>query len=115
VCDVNVAEGWFTFMLVEYTQKHIVVPLKPADGTGKVNIEVDVLGKYVERSMSSVLERLARVELVLGLGDGVGGGGGGGGGGDHGRASAASDGSGSTWGALGPPGAALAQVALPRL
>ena len=80
VCDVNVAEGWFTFMLVEYTQKHIVVPLKPADGTGKVNIEVDVLGKYVERSMSSVLERLARVELVLGLGDGVGGGGGG----DHG-------------------------------
>ena len=37
VCDVNVVEGWFTFMLVEYTQKHIVVPLKPADGTGKVN------------------------------------------------------------------------------
>ena len=57
VCDVNVAEGWFTFMLVEYTQKHIVVPLKSDDGTGKVNIEVDVLGKYVERSMRSMLER----------------------------------------------------------
>ena len=68
VCDVNTVESWFTFMLVEYTQKHIVVPLKPADGTGKVNIEVDVLGKYVERSMGSVLQRLARVEKVLGLG-----------------------------------------------
>ena len=67
VCDVNVAEGWFTFMLVEYTQKHIVVPLKSDDGTGKVNIEVDVLGKYVERSMRSMLERLAKVEKVLGL------------------------------------------------
>ncbi len=74
VCDVNLQEHWFTFMLVEYTQKHIVVPLKPADGTGRVNIEVDVLGKYVERSMASVLQRLAVVEAKLGITAGAGGG-----------------------------------------
>ena len=62
VCEVNQKECWFTFMLVEYTQKHIVVPLKKADGTGIVNLEVDVLGKYVERSMVAVLGRLKAVE-----------------------------------------------------
>ena len=67
VCEVNTTENWFTFMLVEYTQKHIVVPLKLDDGTGIVNIEVDVLGKYVERSMVSTLERLDVIESQLGI------------------------------------------------
>ena len=67
VCEVNTTENWFTFMLVEYTQKHIVVPLKSDDGTGVVNLEVDVLGKYVERSMAAVLERLDAIESHLGL------------------------------------------------
>jgi riboflavin synthase len=62
VCEVNAQECWFTFMLVEYTQKHIVVPLKKEDGTGIVNLEVDVLGKYVDRSMANVLERLNVLE-----------------------------------------------------
>jgi riboflavin synthase len=78
VCEVNTLEHWFTFMLVEYTQKHIVVPLKSDDGTGIVNLEVDVLGKYVERSMASVLERLGKIEAHLGLEGSSGGGGGGG-------------------------------------
>jgi riboflavin synthase len=62
VCEVNNKEHWFTFMLVEYTQKHIIVPLKKDDGSGIVNLEVDVLGKYVERSMTDVLQRLESVE-----------------------------------------------------
>lgn len=28
VCEVNRIEGWFTFMLIAYTQKHIIVPHK---------------------------------------------------------------------------------------
>ena len=44
---VDVGDDWFSVTLVAYTQAHIVMPLKkPGD---KINIEVDVLGKYVER------------------------------------------------------------------
>jgi riboflavin synthase alpha subunit len=28
VCDVNRADNTFTFMLIPYTQKHIIVPKK---------------------------------------------------------------------------------------
>lgn len=41
-------------------QQHVGIPRK---STGdKVNLEVDVLGKYVERSLSSVLDRLGALE-----------------------------------------------------
>lgn len=41
-------------------QQHVGIPKK---STGdKVNLEVDVLGKYVERSLSSVLDRLGALE-----------------------------------------------------
>ncbi|PKI32076.1 hypothetical protein CRG98_047548 [Punica granatum] len=51
VVDVNDEEEWFSFMLVAYTQQKIVIPLKKAGQ--KVNLEVDILGKYVERLLSS--------------------------------------------------------------
>lgn len=35
-------------MLIEYTQKHIIMPQKTIGQ--RVNIEVDVMGKYIERS-----------------------------------------------------------------
>ena len=44
---VDVGEDWFNVTLVAYTQAHIVLPSKSVGD--KVNIEVDVLGKYVER------------------------------------------------------------------
>jgi riboflavin synthase alpha subunit len=28
VCEVNRTEGWFTFMLIAYTQKHVIIPHK---------------------------------------------------------------------------------------
>ncbi|CAM6118307.1 unnamed protein product [Calypogeia fissa] len=40
-------ESAFTFMLVSYTQQKIVIPLKKVGS--KVNLEVDIVGKYVER------------------------------------------------------------------
>merc|ERR1712146_246591 len=63
VCDVNQAEGWFTFMLIAYTQKHIIVPQKEVGD--QVNLEADVLGKYIERSMSTLLERVETLEAKL--------------------------------------------------
>jgi riboflavin synthase len=51
VVDVFEEEGCFNFMLVSYTQQKVVVPLKEVGQ--KVNLEVDILGKYVERLLSS--------------------------------------------------------------
>ena len=44
---VEVFPETFTFMLVDYTQQHITLPRKPLGS--RVNLEVDVLGKYVEK------------------------------------------------------------------
>lgn len=44
---VEVLPDAFTFMLVAYTQQHITLPRKPIGS--RVNLEVDVLAKYVER------------------------------------------------------------------
>ncbi|KAL8506555.1 hypothetical protein ACS0TY_017445 [Phlomoides rotata] len=51
VVDVSEEESCFNFMLVAYTQQKIVIPLKKVGQ--KVNLEVDILGKYVERLLSS--------------------------------------------------------------
>lgn len=50
-------------MLVAYTQQHIIIPKKAVGG--KVNLEVDVMSKYVERSMDAVNERIDRLEAKL--------------------------------------------------
>lgn len=53
VCEVFDDEECFNFMLVAYTQQKIVVPLKKVGN--KVNLEVDILGKYVERLLCNGL------------------------------------------------------------
>ena len=45
------------------TQKHIIVPQKEVGDL--VNLEADVLGKYIERSMSTLLERVETLEAKL--------------------------------------------------
>jgi len=63
VVDVGYAENWFTFMLVEYTQKKIIIPAKmPGD---KVNLEVDVLGKYSENALAALIPRLEALEAKV--------------------------------------------------
>lgn len=47
---VDTGTDWFNVTLVAYTQQHIVMPKKSIGE--KVNVEVDVLGKYVERLIS---------------------------------------------------------------
>ena len=44
---VDVTADSFSIMLVAHTQKHVILPQKPVGYT--VNIEVDILGKYVEK------------------------------------------------------------------
>ncbi|WCJ43780.1 Riboflavin synthase [Euphorbia peplus] len=51
VVDVFDDEDCFNFMMVSYTQQKVVIPLKKVGQ--KVNLEVDILGKYVERLLSS--------------------------------------------------------------
>lgn len=53
VCEVNWSQGWFTFMLVAYTQKKIIVPGK--DVGARVNLEPDVLGKYAGSYVKAAL------------------------------------------------------------
>jgi riboflavin synthase len=63
VVDVNREENWFTFMLIEYTQKKIIVPGKPVGSL--VNIEADVLGKYSENAVAAFLPRLEALEAKI--------------------------------------------------
>ena len=53
VVEVFEEEECFNFMMVEYTQKEVVIPLKKIGQ--KVNLEVDILEKYVEKFLSSGL------------------------------------------------------------
>jgi riboflavin synthase len=60
VIDVDHSTSTFSFMLIEYTQKKIIVPAKfPGD---LVNIEVDVLAKYSEAALAPILPRLEALE-----------------------------------------------------
>lgn len=49
---VDVLPDAFTFMLVAYTQQHITLPRKSPGS--RVNLEVDILGKYVEKFIGEV-------------------------------------------------------------
>lgn len=62
VCEVDprVDQSWFTFMLVQYTQKKIIIPDKPIGGL--VNVEVDVLAKYTENALLNILPKIAELE-----------------------------------------------------
>ena len=54
VTQVNDAQGWFEVMLIAYTQEKVVTAAKkPGDW---VNVEIDVVGKIVEKSVTAYLE-----------------------------------------------------------
>ncbi|KAI8965932.1 Lumazine-binding protein [Daldinia sp. FL1419] len=53
VTRVDDAEGWFEIMLIAYTQEKVVLARKKPGDT--VNLEVDVLAKYAEKSMAGHL------------------------------------------------------------
>lgn len=47
-------------MLVEYTQKKIIIPSKKVGSL--LNIEVDVLGKYSESAYAAIMPRIEELE-----------------------------------------------------
>ena len=53
ITGVNDSERTFGVMLIQHTQQKITLS-KKVDGS-KVNIEVDMVGKYVEKSVTSAL------------------------------------------------------------
>jgi riboflavin synthase len=54
VTRVNDREGWWEVMLITYTQERVVMAGKKADED--VNVEVDMVGKYVEKSVQGYFE-----------------------------------------------------------
>ncbi|KAK3139949.1 hypothetical protein QOZ80_5AG0393040 [Eleusine coracana subsp. coracana] len=58
VCNVDDEAGWFDFMLVRYTQDNIVLPTKKVGD--KVNLEADILGKYVEKLLAGRMEAMTK-------------------------------------------------------
>ncbi|KAF2271798.1 riboflavin synthase alpha chain [Westerdykella ornata] len=56
-------EGWWEVMLIAYTQEKVVTAAKkPGDD---VNVEVDQVGKYVEKSVAGYFEGTANGEFAI--------------------------------------------------
>jgi riboflavin synthase len=58
---VDVFDDRFTVTLVAYTQQHITLPNQQVGY--RVNIEVDILGKYVEKLISQRLDQPGKLSL----------------------------------------------------
>ena len=56
ITKVNDEEGWWEVMLIAYTQERVVMAEK-SEGEG-INVEVDMVGKYVEKSVQGYFEGL---------------------------------------------------------
>ncbi|PPJ60498.1 hypothetical protein CBER1_03219 [Cercospora berteroae] len=54
VTEVNDEEGWWEIMLIAYTQERVVLAKKEVGED--VNVEVDMVGKYVEKSVAAYFE-----------------------------------------------------------
>lgn len=53
VTQVNDQEGWFQIMLISYSQEKVVLSKKVKGDS--VNIEVDMMAKYAEKSLAGIL------------------------------------------------------------
>lgn len=54
ITNVNDEEGWFEIMLIAYSQEKVVMANKqPGD---EVNVEIDLVGKLVEKSVQAYFE-----------------------------------------------------------
>jgi riboflavin synthase len=56
-------EGWWEVMLIAYTQERVVTAGKKKGES--VNVEVDMIGKYVEKSVQGYLEGKTGGEMAI--------------------------------------------------
>ena len=54
VTAVDDKEGWFEIMLISYSQEKVVMSSKEVGG--EVNVEIDLVGKLVEKSVHAYFE-----------------------------------------------------------
>mmetsp|Transcript_18154 Transcript_18154/g.35658 ORF Transcript_18154/g.35658 Transcript_18154/m.35658 type:complete len:240 (+) Transcript_18154:162-881(+) len=60
ICDVDPSASTFNFMLVAHTQTAVIIPKKEVGDL--VNLELDVMGKFVQQSMKTLTDRVAALE-----------------------------------------------------
>jgi riboflavin synthase len=60
---VETGEDWFSVMLIEYTQNHITLAEQKVGYT--VNIETDILGKYVDNILNHRSKKGGRLSLAF--------------------------------------------------
>lgn len=65
VTKVDDAQGWFEVMLIAYTQERVVTAGKKVGD--EVNVEIDVVGKVVEKSVVGYLEGTVGKDGVLAI------------------------------------------------
>lgn len=63
ITQVEDSAGWFEVMLIAYTQERVVMAAKQAGED--VNVEVDMVGKYVEKSIAGYFEGLHGQEVPM--------------------------------------------------
>ncbi|KAF2025253.1 Lumazine-binding protein [Setomelanomma holmii] len=59
----NGPEGWWEVMLIAYTQEKVIIASKKVGDD--VNVEVDQIGKYVEKSVAGYFEGSAHGEFAI--------------------------------------------------
>jgi riboflavin synthase len=64
VCEVNKQEpAWFTLMLIDHTQKHIILPLRKVGD--QVNLECDVMAKYAASAVTDIRKEMEALEKKM--------------------------------------------------
>ncbi|KAH0395718.1 riboflavin synthase subunit alpha, partial [Aureobasidium melanogenum] len=63
ITAVDDEQGWFEIMMINYTQEKVVMGKKEKGDT--VNVEVDCVGKYVEKSVVGYFEGKAGGEPAI--------------------------------------------------
>ena len=64
VCDVHSQEpAWFSLMLIDHTQKHVVLPQRQVGQ--RVNLECDVMAKYASSAVQEVRKSMEAMETRM--------------------------------------------------
>lgn len=63
VVSVDMESLSFKIMLIQYTQEHVIMPMKNIGD--RVNLEVDQVGKYVESICLGIMQSNPQIEQLI--------------------------------------------------